>query len=35
VYVGSWDKDYKMNGTYYDQNGTIFGKFVNGKYTKQ
>ena len=25
----------EWNGTEYDKNGNIFGKWVNGKYTKQ
>ena len=31
---GEWKDDRLWNGTLY-KNGTIFGKFVNGKYTKQ
>ena len=31
---GEWKDDRLWNGTGY-KNGTIFGKFVNGKYTKQ
>ena len=34
-YVGEW-KDYKQwNGTIYDPNGKIIGKYVNGEYIEQ
>ena len=34
-YLGSWKGGLKWNGTYYDQNGNITGKYVNGKWIKQ
>ena len=34
-YVGSWKGGLKWNGTYYDQNGNITGKYVNGEWIKQ
>ena len=34
-YVGSWKGGLKWNGTYYDQNGNITGKYVNGGWIKQ
>ena len=34
-YVGSWKGGLKWNGTYYDQNGNITGKYVNGVWIKQ
>ena len=29
-YVGSWKGGQMWNGIYYDNNGNIFGKYVNG-----
>ena len=29
-YVGEWKEDKPWNGTYYDKNGNIKGKYVNG-----
>ena len=34
-YEGEWKDGKEWNGTEYDKNGNIFGKWVNGKYTKQ
>ena len=34
-YVGSWKGGLKWNGTYYDHNGNITGKYVNGVWIKQ
>ena len=34
-FVGEWKDDKEWNGTYYDQNGNIIIKFVNGKSIKQ
>ncbi len=34
-YLGSWKGGLKWNGTYYDQNGNITGKYVNGGWIKQ
>jgi len=34
-YLGSWKGGLKWNGIYYDQNGNITGKYVNGKWIKQ
>ena len=34
-YLGSWKGGLKWNGTYYDQNGNITGKYVNGGWLKQ
>ena len=30
VYVGNWKDGSRWNGTTYDKNGNIIGKFVNG-----
>jgi hypothetical protein len=34
-YIGEWKDWDQWNGTFYNQNGNIIGKFVNGKYIKQ
>ena len=34
-YVGEWKDDKPWNGTGYDKNGNILGKFVNGKGIEQ
>ena len=34
-YVGEWKDDKEWNGTDYDKNGNITGKWVNGNPTKQ
>ena len=34
-YVGEWKDDEMWNGTMYDKNGNIIGKWVNGKEIKQ
>ena len=30
-YKGEWKDEKPWNGTYYDKDGNIIGKFVNGK----
>ena len=34
-YVGEYKDNKRWNGIYYDQNGNIIGKYVNGKEIKQ
>ena len=34
-YEGEWKNDEMWNGTMYDKNGNIIGKWVNGKEIKQ
>ena len=31
-YLGEWKKSQIWNSSYYDENGNIIGKFVNGEY---
>ena len=34
-YVGEWKDGDQWNGTDYDKNGNVSGKYVNGKYVEQ
>jgi hypothetical protein len=34
-YLGEWKKSQIWNSTYYDKDGNIIGKFVNGEYISQ
>ncbi len=34
-YVGEYEEGIRKNGTSYDKDGNIIGKYVNGKYIKQ
>ena len=34
-YEGEYKDDWEWNGTQYDKNGNITGKYVNGKWIKQ
>ena len=34
-FVGGWKEGKPWNGTYYDKEGNILGKWVNGKMIKQ
>ena len=34
-YLGEWKKSQIWNSSYYDKNGNIIGKFVNGEWIKQ
>ena len=34
-YEGEYEDDWEWNGTQYDKNGNITGKYVNGKWIKQ
>ena len=34
-YVGEWKDNKQWNGTIYDPNGNIIGKYVNGEYLEQ
>ena len=35
TYEGEYKDDWELNGTQYDKNGKITGKYVNGKYIEQ
>ena len=35
TYEGEYEDDWEWNGTQYDKNGNITGKYVNGKWIKQ
>jgi len=34
-YEGEWKDGNMLNGTHYDKNGNIIGKFVNGEWIGQ